>query len=120
MRYLASKFRRIIQGIVWHYLSPSIYRSAPSADGKLIGKPAQIGNFCLIDYGGNVTIGQNVKIGYGVFIISSSTITGSKNTRVLRKPIVIGDNVEIGSNSVILPGVAIGNNTTIVLVLGRL
>jgi maltose O-acetyltransferase len=29
------------------------------------------------------------------------------------KPVVIGDNVWIGGNAIILPGVTIGNNTTI-------
>ena len=54
-----------------------------------------------------------VKIGYGVIILSASTITDSKDTEIIRKPVIIGDNVEIGSNSVILPGVTIGDNSTI-------
>lgn len=58
-------------------------------------------------------IGINVKIGYGVIILSASTIVGSKNTQIIRKPVIIGNNVEIGSNAVVLPGVTIGDNSTI-------
>ena len=54
-----------------------------------------------------------VKIGYGVIILSASTITGSKHTEIIRKMVIIGDNVEIGSNTVVLPGVTIGDNSTI-------
>lgn len=103
---------RKILGIPQESINLVIYRSDFS-DGRIIGKPAQIGRFSIIDYGGRVTIGQNVKIGYGVFILSVSSIVGSNKTDILRKPIVIGDNVEIGSNAVILPGITIGNNTTI-------
>lgn len=113
MKSLLNKFRSIIWKILGVPYSPFIAYRCDFPDGKLIGMPAQIGRFSIIDYGGNVTIGKNVKIGYGVFILSVSTITGSKKTGILRKPIVIGDNAEIGSNSVILPGVRIGNNCTI-------
>jgi len=89
-----------------------IYRS-DFADGKLIGRPKEVGDFSIIDYGGNVTFGENVKIGYGVKIFSSSSIVGTEGKEVIRKPIFIGDNVEIGSNAVILPGVTIGDNATI-------
>lgn len=82
-------------------------------DGKLIGKPHQIGSFSVIDYGGGVTIGKNAKIGFGVVILSVSSITGSRKTDYIRKPVVIGKNVEISSNSTILPGVTIGDNATV-------
>ena len=111
--YLLSKFRSIIKKMLGipDSLLP-VYRS-DFPDGRLIGKPAQIGRFSIIDYGGGVELGKNVKIGYGVFILSVSTITGSKQEQIIRKPIIIGDNVEIGSNAVILPGVRIGDNSTI-------
>ncbi len=82
-------------------------------NGKLVGKPDQIGDFSIIEYGGDVIIGKNVKIGYCVVIISASTITGSSNSKFIKRPIKIGDNVEIGSNSTILPGVTIGDNATV-------
>ena len=111
--YLLGKFRLMIGKMLGISYPPFIIYRCDFPDGKLIGKPAQIGNFSIIDYGGNVIIGENCKIGYGVFILSASTISGSVKTQILRAPIIIGDNVEIGSNSVILPGVKIGNNSTI-------
>ena len=106
-----------IRSVVYRILglpNPSLVRyMSDFPDGKLIGKPKEIGTFSIINYGGGVKIGKNVKIGYGVIILSVSTITGSKNTEIIRKSVIIGDNVEIGSNSVILPGVTIGDNSTI-------
>ena len=90
-----------------------IYSSGGFSGGKLIGTPAQIGDFSIIIYGGDVIIGKNVKIGYGVIIISASTITGSSNVEYIKKPIKIGNNVEIGSNATILPGVTIGDGATV-------
>ena len=54
-----------------------------------------------------------MKIGYGVIIISASTITGSDSSKCVKKPVKLGDNVEIGSNATILPGVTIGDNATV-------
>lgn len=79
----------------------------------MIGRPKQVGDFTIIDYGGGITFGKNVKIGFGVKIISVSTITGGSGQENIKKPVTIGDNVEIGSNAVILPGVTIGENSTI-------
>ena len=112
---IASRFRGIacrILGIPYP-LSPSVIYKSDFPSGEFIGKPSQIGAFSVIDFGAKVEIGENVKIGYGVIILSVSTITGSKGKEIIRKPVTIGNNVEIGSNTVILPGVTIGNNSTI-------
>jgi acetyltransferase-like isoleucine patch superfamily enzyme len=92
--------------------STVIYTSG-GFNGILIGKPDQIGDFSVIEYGGDVKIGKDVKIGYGVVILSASTITGTDSSKYIKKPIKIGDNVEIGSNATILPGVTIGDNATV-------
>jgi len=107
-------FRRValrILGIPYPF-SYIVYRT-DFPEATLSGKPKEIGDFSLIDYGGNVSFGENVKIGYGVVIISVSSITGSDGEKLIKKPVDIGDNVEIGSSAVILPGVTIGNNSTI-------
>lgn len=112
-------FKSLIHRIVYGqpnnlpYAQPYIfYGSGGFEDGELIGKPEQIGFFSVILYGGTVKIGKNVKIGYGVKILSCSTIKGDNETNIV-KPITIGDNVEIGSNAVVLPGVKIGDNVTV-------
>lgn len=115
MRMVLNKLRSILWAILGKpkdmMLAPVYLSDFP--DGKLVGAPAEIGAFSLIDYGGNVTIGKNVKIGYGVIILSVSTVTGNSGAKLIKKPVSIGDNVEIGSNVVILPGVNIGSDTTI-------
>jgi len=111
MAEILNKFRSFLRKILG--IPENIIYKSDFLEGKLEGKPIQIGAFSVIDYGGNVKIGKNVKIGYGVIILSVSTITGSKKEEIIKKPVIIGDNVEIGSNAVILPGAKIGKNATI-------
>lgn len=94
------------------------------------------------DYGKHVTIGRNCFINTNVVFLDCNTVTIGDNTLVgpnvqfytpvhplsakerltgdpdypflnSAKPIVVGSNVWIGGNVVILPGVTIGDNTTI-------
>jgi maltose O-acetyltransferase len=72
-----------------------------------------------------ISIGKNGLIGPGVQLLTAShplrvrerLITSNENQntsyKTFSKPIHIGDNVWIGGNAVILPGVTIGNNVTI-------
>jgi maltose O-acetyltransferase len=94
------------------------------------------------DYGKHVTIGRNCFINTNVVFLDCNTVTIGDNTLVgpnvqfytpvhplsakerltgnpdypfltSAKPIVVGSNVWIGGNAIILPGVTIGDNTTI-------
>ncbi len=97
--------------------------------------------FC--DYGCNISIGSNTFVNTNCIFLDNNTITIGENgliapyvqiytalhplkaadriikdgagTRYLTstKPVVIGDNVWIGGNTVIFPGVTIGHNVTI-------
>lgn len=97
--------------------------------------------FC--DYGSNISIGENTFINVNCMFIDNNTITIGKNCLIApyvqiytathpliaserisktesegkyitqAKPVTIGDQVWIGGNSVILPGVNIGHNVTI-------
>ena len=64
-----------------------------------------------------ITIGKNVHITNGVRFITHDGGTLLFRDRVpdleITKPIVIGDNVYIGNNVLLLPGVTIGNNVII-------
>lgn len=106
MKALINKARRLLRRVLgvpeYQYV---IYKS-DFPEGQLIGRPTQIGAFSIIDYGGTVKIGKNVKLGYGVVILSVSTITGSKDEKIIRKPVVIGDN-RIGNNSTIGAGAVV-------------
>lgn len=87
-----------------------------------IGKDFWLGYFCLLDGSGGLEIGDHVSISSGVHIYTHDTsyyrasellkdpVNGSHAERA---PVKIGNNVQIGANSVVLKGVTIGNNVVI-------
>ncbi len=86
------------------------------------GKNISVGDNFLVNYNvvildrGPVTIGNNVLIGPGVVISSVGHPISTKGRRAhlaRTNPVVIGDDVWIGANAVILPGVKIGNNVVV-------
>lgn len=64
-----------------------------------------------------ITIGDNVTITYGVKILThdgATCLIYEKESRFYKyAPVVIGNNVFIGVNSIIMPGVEIGDNVII-------
>lgn len=91
--------------------------TAPSAivlGDPEIGEGTWIGHFTILDGLQGLTIGKNCSIASGVHIYTHSThelVTEGKPKLIA--PVVIGDNVAIGANSVILYGCKIGNNVVI-------
>lgn len=89
-----------------------------SKSNVIISDCCYIANKAWIGGGGNITIGDNSMVGMNVVIISSN-----HNYNNITRPyykgkefdedIVIGKNVWIGANSVILLGVTIGNNSVV-------
>jgi acetyltransferase-like isoleucine patch superfamily enzyme len=87
-----------------------------------LGEDVWVGYFCLIDGSGGLEIGSKVSISSGVHIythdssnyrlydLEKDTVDG---THIDRAPVKIGNNVQIGANSVILKGITIGNNVII-------
>lgn len=75
--------------------------------GLKMGNFVDIGAFTYINAANGVEIGDNVEIGSHCAIYSKSTID-HKDGRI-----VLGKNCKIGTHSVIMPGVKIGENTTI-------
>ena len=67
---------------------------------------------CYIQTIGEVEIGKNVIMGMGSKIISANHDFNNLSKHINQK-VIIGNNVWIGSNVVILPGVKIGNNVII-------
>ncbi|TSC95214.1 MAG: O-acetyltransferase [Parcubacteria group bacterium Licking1014_1] len=72
-----------------------------------LGKNTDIGAFVYINAAVGVEIQDNVQVGGGVKIYSVSTIDEKKGKIILKK------NCKIGANSVIMPGVTIGENSVI-------
>ena len=72
-----------------------------------LGERVEIGSFTIIDAKEGVTIEDNVKIGWSCSIFSNSTIDNKKGKIILKK------DCRIGANSVILPGITVGENATV-------
>ena len=79
--------------------------------GMKIGKGVSIGLMAMFDifWPELITIGDNTVIGYNATILCHEFLVKEYRTG----KIIIGKNVMIGANSTILPGVKIGDNTTI-------
>lgn len=79
----------------------------------------KIGNNVFINYGvdigctSSVIIGNNVKIGPFTNIIDSNFHQIQPNEKIFQNPITISDNVWIGRQCIILPGVRVGKNSVI-------
>lgn len=81
-----------------------------------VGRRSSINYNCVIDNRELVSIGQNVGIGIGVQLITSSHDLGDGGARAgkgILRPIQIHDGVWIGSAAVILPGVTIGRGAVV-------
>lgn len=68
---------------------------------------------CYIQAINGIKFGSNIEMGAGVRIISSNHDEGDYRLSLPCEPIVIGDNVWLGSNVVVLPGVSIGSNVIV-------
>lgn len=72
-----------------------------------LGVKTDIGAFTYINARYGVTLGDHVQIGSHCSIYSESTIDSKKG------PVKIGRNARIGSHSLIMPGIEIGENAVI-------
>lgn len=87
-----------------------------------MGKDVWVGPFTVIDGSGGLEIGNHVSISAGVHIYTHDSVKyryydlekdTENGTHIERAPVKIGNNVQIGPNSIILKGVTIGNNVVI-------
>ncbi len=120
-------------------LSPNLNESATLMLKDILGKTGE--NICIeapfhCDYGWNIEVGENFFANYNLTILDVAKVTIGKNVQIAPNvsiytaghpihpdtrntgyeygiPISIGDNVWIGGNVVILPGVKIGDNVVI-------
>jgi acetyltransferase-like isoleucine patch superfamily enzyme len=79
-----------------------------------IGEGTWIGHWTVIDGSGGLKIGKNCSIASGVHIYTHSTheLTTEGKPKLVGK-VVVGDNVAIGANSVVMYDVTIGDNVVI-------
>lgn len=87
-----------------------------------MGDDVWIGYYTLIDGSGGLEIGSKVSISSGVHIYThdSSKFRAydlekdiENGSHIKRAPVKIGNNVQIGANSIITKGVTIGNNVIV-------
>ncbi len=81
-----------------------------------VGRRSTINYNCVIDNRELVSIGENVGIGIGVQLITSSHDLGDRGARAgqgILQPIIVEDGVWIGSAAVILAGVTIGRGAVV-------
>jgi len=80
-----------------------------------VGKNVWIGPYTILDgSGGGLTIGDNCDICAGVQIYTHNTVNRVMNNSEIEKaPVIIGNNVYIGPNTIISMGCKIGNRVVI-------
>ena len=76
-------------------------------DNFKLGKNVEIGSFTMIDARNGVTVEDDVKIGFGCIILSHSSIDNKSGQVILKKK------CKIGANSVIMPGVEVGEGAIV-------
>ena len=93
-----------------------IYESATIMGDVRIGENAWIGEGCLVDGSGGLTIGNHVVLACGVHIYTHDTVKWALSgglAQYKHAPVTIGDNVFVGAQSVITCGVDIGSHVLV-------
>lgn len=83
-----------------------------------IGSYSGIGQDCKFNCEDEIVIGNRVLVGPEVLIFTSNHVwNGKKKTYfrqgLIRKKVIIGDDVWLGARSIVLPGVTIGEGATV-------
>jgi len=84
----------------------------------VIGDDVDLALEVLITTGGGVTIGDRTLIGYRSQILSTNHVIPDKKGRIFgsghdKKPVLISNDVWIGCNVIILPGITIGEGAIV-------
>jgi acetyltransferase-like isoleucine patch superfamily enzyme len=89
-------------------------------EGLEIGDHCWIGEGAALDASGGLTIGEHTSIGLNVLVFTHSSWLANMTLQnhsgsdlIERKPVRIGKGCFIGGNSVIMPGVVIGDFVTV-------
>lgn len=120
-------------------IDPSDYKAQLAAIKELLGSTGEnvyIQPNFNCDYGKNIHVGEDFLTNYNVTILDIApvhignyvmigpntlittvghplSIQGRREKKAYEKPVTIGDDVWIGGNCTILPGVSIGNNVVV-------
>lgn len=93
---------------VWFYGPGQMRR-----DGVAIGVNSRINRNCCLDVRGGLRIGDAVSVSPDVVVLTASHRVDDPSFRVETRPVVIEDNVWIGTRATILPGVTLGRGAVV-------
>jgi acetyltransferase-like isoleucine patch superfamily enzyme len=110
--FVPQKLFRINGRVPWpvHFTSRVLYPKNIKIGNNSV--PGMAGS-CYIQARNGIIIGHNLWTGPGVGLISSNHDLDNYEAHVEKGPIMIGDNVWIGMNAVVMPGVKIGDNVVV-------
>ena len=94
----------------------SIYNNSFVFGDVSVGKESWIGPYTVLDGSGKITIGAYCSISSGVHIYTHDTVKWALSMGKIEKrlaPVKIGDGCYIGSQSIISPGVTIGDRSVV-------
>ena len=98
-------------------ISPSCF-IVGSYENIVLHSNTEINSHCLMLAKNKIVIGENSTLAYGSTIITSANPNGPKNKLAtiypkMTAPVIIEDNVWVGANATILPGVTIGSMSVV-------
>lgn len=110
--FIPQKMFRINGRVPWpvHFTSRVFYYKKITVGNWC---PPGMNSTCYIQARNGIIIGHNFRMGPGCGLISAGHDPSDYDRHEPAEPIVIGDNVWMGMNSVILPGVKVGSNVII-------
>ena len=110
--FIPQKILRINGFVKWpvHFTSRILYAKNISVGNRTA--PGLNSN-CYVQGRGGIKIGHNFRMGPGSGLISANHDLNDYDVWIQEDPIVIGNNVWLGMNAVVMPGVKIGDNVVI-------
>jgi acetyltransferase-like isoleucine patch superfamily enzyme len=88
----------------------------PMGERLRVGTQCVFGQRIILEFGEVMTLGDRVSLADGVVILTTTHELGPKEHRagrVVRNPVVIGNDVSIGEESIILPGAILGDGARV-------
>lgn len=103
---------KILKGSSIH-MNTFVQGANPLKERFLLKENSSIGRNCYLDLRGELEIGKNVSISPDVKIITATHDLNSTDFKYLTRKVNIGNYVWIGTASIILPGVRIGEGAVV-------
>jgi maltose O-acetyltransferase len=91
-------------------------RPGPLGPRLRVGTNCVFGRRVILEFGEAITIGDRVSLADGVVILTTTHELGPKDHRagmLVRHPVVVGNDVSIGAESIVLPGAILGDGARV-------